>query len=142
MKEKNPMKDVNVRKKVSETLRLIKHKPKIRGGNGTGPTFFQKLIFDELIKINDSFEMEYIFKTKLFNKEKIYPSHYKIDIASEKLMIAIEIDGNTHNSNKVKLWDLKKTNLLNSQGWKVLRLSNSKIKEELTSCVQMVLSMI
>jgi hypothetical protein len=35
----------------------------------TGPTFFQKLIFDELIKINDSFEMEYIFKTKLFNKE-------------------------------------------------------------------------
>jgi hypothetical protein len=142
MKENNPMRDDSVRKKVSNTLKKIGHKPKVLGGNGRGPSVYQKQLYDELVKINDSFKMEFIFKTKLFNKDKIYPNHYKIDIALFSHKIAIEVDGSSHNSKKVKICDKKKSDLLISQGWKVLRLSNYQIETELKNCVQMVSSMI
>lgn len=142
MKENNPMKDDSVRKKVSDTLKKIGHKPKIVGGNGRGPSVYQKQLYDELIKINDSFKMEFVFKTKSFNKDKIYPNHYKIDIALFSHKIAIEVDGSSHNSKKIKSCDKKKSDLLISQGWKVLRLSNYQIETELKNCVQMVSSMI
>ena len=142
MKDNNPMKSLETREKVSNTLKRIGHKPIVRGGNGKGNTISQQLLYDELVKFNSSFTCEYIFRTKGFNEEKIYPNHYKIDIASDEYKIAIEVDGPTHNSNKVKLCDKKKTELLNSIGWKVLRLSNLKIKTELQNCVKMVLSMI
>jgi len=142
MTEKNPMLNKEVRNKVSDTLKRIGHKPIKQGGNGRGNTTEQQLLYDELIKINKSFVCEYIFKTKGLNEEKIYPTHYKIDIALEELKLAIEIDGTSHNSLKVKECDKKKTNLLISQGWKVLRLSNLQIQKELKSCVQAVMSMI
>lgn len=142
MTDKNPMHKKETRDKVSDALKRIGHKPMKQGGNGRGNTKEQQLLYDELIKINKSFVCEYIFKTKGFNEEKIYPNHYKIDIASEEFMLAIEIDGQSHNSLKVKQWDKKKTDLLISQGWKVLRLSNSQIQKELKNCVQVVMSMI
>lgn len=142
MTEKNPMLNKEVRDKVSETLKRIGHKPIKQGGNGKGNTKEQQLLYDELIKINKLFVCEYIFKTKGLNDEKIYPTHYKIDIALEELKLAIEIDGTSHNSLKVKECDKKKTNLLISQEWKVLRLSNLQIQKELENCVQAVMSMI
>jgi very-short-patch-repair endonuclease len=142
MTEKNPMLNKEVRKKVSDTLKKIGHKPIYQGGNGRGNTAEQKLLYDELIKIKNGFVCEYIFKTKGLNKERIYPSHYKIDLALEESMLAIEIDGASHNSLKIKECDKKKTNLLISQGWKVLRLSNLQIQKELKNCVLMVMSMI
>jgi len=142
MTEKNPMLNKETRDKVSDTLKKIGHKPIKQGGNGRGNTTEQQLLYEELIKINKSFVCEYIFKTKGLNEEKIYPTHYKIDIASKELMLAIEVDGVSHNSLKVRECDKKKTNLLLSQGWKVLRLSNSQIQKELQNCVQVVMSMI
>jgi len=142
MTEKNPMLNKEVRDKVSETLKRIGHKPIKQGGNGRGNTTEQQFLYNELLKINKSFVCEYIFKTKDFNEEKIYPNHYKIDIASEELMIAIEVDGRSHNSLKVKECDKKKTDLLISQVWKVVRLSSSQIQKELESCVQAVMFMI
>jgi len=141
MTDKNPMLSKEVRDKVSDTLKIINHKPIKQGGNGRGNTVEQQLLYDELIKINKSFVCEYIFKTKEFNLNKIYPNHYKIDIASKELMLAIEVDGRTHNNNKVKECDKKKTNLLISQGWRVLRLSNLQIQKELMNCVQVAMSM-
>lgn len=142
MIDKNPMRNIETRKKVSDTLKRIGHKPIKQGGNGRGNTIEQQLLYNELIKIHKSFVCEFIFKTKGLNKEKKYSNHYKIDIASEELMIAIEVDGASHKSLKVKECDKKKTNLLASQGWKVLRLSNLQIQKELENCVQVVMSMI
>jgi len=142
MTKKNPMHNLDTRQKVSNTLKKIGHKPIIQGGDGRGNTLPQQLLYDELIKINESFVCEYVFRTKDFNSEKIYPNHYKIDIGSKELMLAIEVDGNTHNTTKIKECDRKKTELLVSQGWKVLRLSNSQIQKELENCVQAVMSMI
>ena len=138
----NPMKDIETRKKVSNTLKGMCHKPTIQGGNGKGQTKWQKILLDELLLIDHSFVSEYIFKTKEYNQDKIYPNHYKIDIASEKYNLAIEVDGNTHKANKIKLCDQKKTHLLNLSGWTVLRFWNTQIQNELKNCVQMVASMI
>lgn len=142
MKNFNPMKNEETRKKVSDTLKKILQKPVLQGGNGRGLTKHQKNLFDKISKLEKSFVCEYIFKTKEYNLNKEYPTHYKIDIASNKYKLAIEIDGNSHKNIKVKKCDQKKTNLLNLAGWKVLRFWNYQIEKELMNCVQTVMSMI
>jgi predicted nucleic acid-binding Zn ribbon protein len=143
MKLKNPMSNEDTRIKVSETLKKIKHKPFVMGGNGRCATVPQLSLYNELTKINDSFCMEYIER---LGKENILkykcPNHYKIDIASGVLKIAIEVDGPSHNSIKIKECDKKKEMILSSRGWKVLRFTNSQIMNELQNCVQTVMSMI
>ena len=142
MKLKNPMKNKETRDKVKHSLIELRHKPIIQGGNGKGATIYQLNLYNELIKYNDSFEMELIEKTNPYTKEFKAPYHYKIDIGSRIYKLAIEIDGNSHNSLKIQECDKRKTQLLNLKGWKVLRLSNLQIQTELNLCVQTVLSMI
>ena len=50
------------RKKASDRQKEIKHKPIIQGGNGRGATIQQLKLYNELIKIDNSFEMEVIEK--------------------------------------------------------------------------------
>lgn len=141
MKKNNPMFCEENRLKASRKQKEINHKPKIQGGNGRGATVQQLLLYNELSKIDTSFSMEYIEKTGHLAKQFKSPRHYKIDIASKYHMIAIEVDGVSHNSLKVKECDERKNKLLTLKGWKVLRFTNSQIQKELKSCVQMVMSM-
>lgn len=129
------------RAKVSQTLKEMKHKPLIQGGNGKPATLQQLTLYNELTKNDNSFEMELIEKTSPYTNEFNAPRHYKIDIGSRIHKIAIEIDGNSHNTLRVKECDNRKDALLSLKGWKVLRLSNSQIEKELKNCVQTVLSM-
>src|SRR5271157_909259 len=119
--------------KVSNKLKEIGHKPKIQGGNGKGPTIAQQLLAKQL-----NWEMEVIVKT---GQKKYLPSHYKIDIANVELLIAIEIDGNSHGLLKRKEQDQKKEKFLNQLGWKVLRFSNQQVMEHLEECYQAVMSL-
>jgi very-short-patch-repair endonuclease len=141
MKKNNPMKSITIKQKVSDTLKRIGHKPNILGGNGRGNTVYQELLFNSLIEIHKSFKCEYVFNTKKYNQDKQYSNHYKIDIASDLLMIAIEVDGTSHSSLKIKQCDKKKEQVLTLAGWRVLRFSNSMIKNQLMNCVLMVSSM-
>lgn len=142
MKINNPMFHAEHRKKASDRQKEINHKPPIQGGNGRGATIHQLNLYNELNKYDTSFTMEHIEKTGALAKQFSSPRHYKIDIASKYHMLAIEVDGPSHNSLKVKECDKRKTELLNLKGWRVLRLSNSQIQTELQNCVQQVLSMI
>lgn len=142
MKLDNPMKYPEIRKKASDRQKEINHKPIIQGGNGRGATVHQLNLYNELIKYDNSFEMEIIEKTGILAKEFNSPRHYKLDIASRIHMLCIEIDGSSHNTLKIKECDKRKDNILNLKGWKVLRLSNFQIQKELQNCVQMVMSMI
>ena len=142
MKINNPMFHAEYRKKASDRQKEINHKPPIQGGNGRGATIHQLNLYNELNKYDTSFTMEHIEKTGALAKQFSSPRHYKIDIASKYHMLAIEVDGPSHNSLKVKECDKRKTELLNLKGWRVLRLSNSQIQTELQNCVQQVLSMI
>lgn len=143
MKENNPMKKKEVRDKVIATLKRIKHKPFIQGGNGRGATNQQLKLYNALSKIDDSWQMEFIVKSgkDIMNKYNA-ATHYKIDIASYVHKIAIEVDGASHKSKKVKKWDKKKEMILNSKGWIVLRFWNEEVMEDTSKCVQTVMSMI
>lgn len=138
MIENNPMKKEEVREKVKTTLRLIQWKPTIRKGNGTGATKAQLLLASSL-----GWEMEFVVKTGHSPRDGSgYPTCYKIDIANEKLKIAIEVDGNSHHSLERKKQDKKKTDFLIGLGWKVLRFKNKEVLNELESCLEKIKSMI
>lgn len=143
MKKNNPMKSENTRKKVSETLKRIKHKPYIQGGNGRGATKEQLILYNEICKFDDSFSIEYIFKITRETKKRFKtPNHYKLDLGSDIHRLCIEIDGSSHKSYKIKECDKRKDQALIFNGWRVLRLSNEQIRKELKRSVQMVKSMI
>jgi very-short-patch-repair endonuclease len=83
--------------------------------------------------LGEGWSAELAVKTEAGYLNGIYPNCYKVDIGNKNLKIAIEIDGGSHCSLSRKNQDLKKTKLLTSLGWKVLRLSNQKALELYTT---------
>jgi very-short-patch-repair endonuclease len=59
-----------------------------------------------------------------------------LDFACIELKLAVEVDGGQHNENREK--DAKRTAILESHGWKVLRFWNHEVLQE----VNVVLSVI
>jgi very-short-patch-repair endonuclease len=140
MKEDNPVNKKGVIEKMSASLRRIGHKPYMQGGNGKPATEAQLMMYNALSKYDQSFEMEVIEKTGKLRQQFKSPNHYKIDIASRRLMVAIEVDGYTHSSKKIQECDQRKEQLLVLRGWTVLRFTNFQIQSELQNCVRKVLS--
>lgn len=140
MKSHNPMHKEASRHKMQATLRAMGHAPKIRGGNGRGPTRAQCLLAEAL---GQDWQMEYAVKTHVpkINPEHI-PTSYKLDLANPSLMLAIEIDGMSHTSLIRKAQDCKKEQVLCGFGWTVLRVTNQEVIDQLQGCVQMVQSTI
>lgn len=93
--------------------------PPIRGGNGTGPTAVEQAM---LSRLGDGWKWNHAIPTKSWGQG--YSSCYKVDIANPDCMIAIELDGNSHNVLARKEQDKKKDRLLKKLGWSVLRISN------------------
>jgi hypothetical protein len=134
MKARNPMRSQAIRDKVRATLVAMNHKPRTRGGNGTGPTAAQKMLADAL-----GWEMERAIPTKIPGGFG-FPTAYKVDIANAEKMVAVEVDGNSHCAIARKAQDKKKMQVLASLGWTVLRFTNRAVTEDLAGCVQTVLS--
>jgi len=122
IRQLNPMKDEETRKKVSQILRAMNHKPSVRGGNGTGMTVYQEYMKGLL---SGSWIQE--FAISLGKRKQGYPTHYKVDLGNPELKIAIEVDGYSHYSRKDE--DKKKDAMLDSLGWKVLRFWNYQVKD-------------
>ena len=106
--------------KVSRILKRMKHKPSVRGGNGKGMTVPQKLLMEFL---GSGWEAE--LSVSLGARQAGYPTHYKLDLANSVLKVGIEVDGHSHHSRKEQ--DIKKTSMLTSLGWIVLRFWNKDI---------------
>jgi hypothetical protein len=136
MKARNPMHNAATRAKVATTLRAINHKPRIQGGNGRPPSVPQKLLALAL-----GWDMEVIVPTRQ-KKNSGYPSHYKIDIGNQALMIGVEIDGESHSAIKRQEQDRKKEKFLRSIGWTILRFKNKEVLNNLDNCVDRVMSII
>lgn len=137
MKANNPMARADVRAKVATTLRAMQWAPPVRGGNGTGPTAPQLALAAAL-----GWPMEVAIPTGARGDGRGLPTAYKVDIANPSLMVAIEVDGPSHNALSRRVQDAKKTTFLASLGWTVLRFSNAEVTERLAECVQTVLSTI
>jgi hypothetical protein len=116
----NPMSNPETRAKVSSILRAMKHKPSVRGGNGTGLTVPQKILLDAL---GTEWIAEYALS--LGRRTAGYPTAYKLDLANLELKINIEVDGGSHYGRKDK--DKKRDAKLASLGWTVLRFWNKDI---------------
>lgn len=121
------------RRKVSETLKRIGHRPKARGGNGKGLTHHEKLIFG-LLGAEWVPGFVAVLETPTGRRHP-----YKIDLAHPTLKIAIEVDGPSHNSLKVRAADLWKQTALEKSGWKVLRFKNEEVESLTTSKLKDIL---
>lgn len=70
------------------------------------------------------FIREYCVKTKNHGTQHKPPTSYKIDFAHPGKMIAIEIDGPSHMTMSQREKDKKKTEVLESLGWQVIRITH------------------
>ncbi|MDY7026695.1 MAG: DUF559 domain-containing protein [Spirochaetota bacterium] len=132
MKRNNPMKNAESRNKMIQTLKKNGHKPLKRGGNGQYTS--------QQIKIAEAlgWEMEVAVPTAESSLLGDYPNSYKIDVADSCSRIGIEVDGHSHLKKKQKKEDRKKTDVLESLGWTIIRFWNSEIDSNLSRCVARV----
>lgn len=117
-----PMLNSETRKRVSEALRNMNHRPPIQGGNGRPMPIPQARL---LAALGKEWLAEYPVATG--HKGNGFPTCYKIDIANPAMKIAIEVDGFSHASWKAVERDRKKDQLLTSFGWIVLRFTNQQV---------------
>lgn len=123
MLHNNPMKDDTIKNKTRMRLLEIGHKPLVRGGNGHGLTVPQALLLSFL---GDGWVAEFSVLTGC-KKGQGYPTCLKIDIANKEKMIAIEVDGASHNNAIARERDARKNFLLGRLGWSVLRFKNREV---------------
>lgn len=121
----NPMVNPATRLKQSATLKAIGHKPKVRGGNGSGPTKAEIV----LLKLLPGSLCNYPVRTGKKSGSG-YPTCYKVDVSIPVLKLGIEADGNSHNNPNRRARDQKKDALLKELGWTVLRFQNRTILEK------------
>lgn len=98
------------------------HEVKInRGGNGR-INDLQNYFFSKLL---GSWEIEGVVAMGKELSAKFHsPNHYKVDILNRELMVAIELDGESHNGAKRKDQDKRKDLVLQELGFKVIRIKN------------------
>lgn len=132
VKKANPMHSSATRAKLSVSLKAMGHKPAKQGGNGRG------LSPAELALSQATGLRPYVVPTG--GRGHGFPTHYKLDLADPSVMLAVEIDGGSHNALKVRDADRRKEEFLRSRGWTVLRFTNSQALTDTTACVLVVSS--
>lgn len=136
MRARNPMRHESVRAKVSSTLREMGHAPRVRGGNGRGPT-----ISEASAASRCGLDTNLIVRT-MMPRGSGYPQHYKVDVGDASILLAIEIDGPSHCALARREQDRRKENLLRLLGWTVLRFTNREVTERLEDVAREVSSTI
>lgn len=83
---------------------------------------------------------EQIRKEKLgvkFRRQQVI-STYIVDFVSLELKLVLEIDGGIHQDEEIKKYDIYRTEILNSLGYEVLRISNHEILNNISSAVSTI----
>ena len=104
---------------------------RIKGGNGRGPTLAESTLIEAL---GGDWSWNLPVATGL--RPAGYPTCYKIDVANPTLKIAIEIDGQSHRH--LQEVDDRKTTFLESQGWRVIRVTNRDAIQKTSSVLAQV----
>lgn len=71
-------------------------------------------------------------------RKKGMATSYKVDIGHPHLKIGIEVDGASHNRKPLKKLDAKKTKILESLGWRILRFQNKQVMSSLEQVTRQV----
>jgi hypothetical protein len=133
MRTNNPMNDPEVRERARQ--KLIGRTFLSRGGNG------KQTPEQEAVATALGLPMEHPIATA--SVKHLFPSLppcYKVDVACPASLLAVEIDGSSHNTRKWKFLDARKTEVLNALGWRVLRFSNQQVREDLPSVLDAIKS--
>lgn len=136
MKDRNPMHSESSVLKMVATKTIngtYRKPPKVRGGNGK-----ISVVQEKLAKAL-GWEMEHVVVVGM-GRGNGYPTHYKIDIAEPDVMIAIEVDGHSHNNRAGRERDARKDAKLKELGWQVMRFTNRQVIEDVEACVDAVLA--
>ena len=137
MRKKNPMHNPETVAKMVKA-RHRNHTFLSRGGNGKLTR--QQVALAALIEQS---EMEHAIPTAPATGKFIsLPSHYKVDIAIPDVKLAVEVDGKTHKTKKWKFLDQRKTEVLTSLGWTVLRFWNEEVDQDAKRAANIVMSTI
>ena len=117
-------------------LKAMGHKPPVRGGNGTGLARPQEILLDALSP--KGWVAEYVVTTGVKREKGSLPTHYKIDLANPTKMVAIEVDGRSHNTLARREADKRKDAFLLSKGWSVFRVRNETILNDIKGALAFV----
>ena len=140
MKSNNPMAKPEAREKMTASLRASGHKPRVRGGNGKPATPAEQMLIAHFGPLG--FSAQCSVRTLHLRHTYKAPPAYKVDCGNPALKLAIEADGNSHQSLLGQDRDARKTACLNGLGWTLLRFSNQQILHETEHVIGTVLSTI
>ena len=135
MSKNNPMWIPGIKEKSIATNKALGTKPKVRGGNGQEMPIPQRVL---LTALGEGWYAEHVVPTRELKINKKYPTCYKIDIANPKIMLGIEVDGESHNALVRQTQDKKKTELLNSLGWTIIRFKNKEVMSNLEKVLKQI----
>ena len=93
-----------------------------RGGNGqlTAPQL--------ALHAATGLPMEHVIETAAVRgRFESLPNCYKVDLADAARMVAIEVDGRSHDQPKWRFLDRRKSDVLNALGWTVVRFRNEHV---------------
>jgi hypothetical protein len=135
MKKNNPMWMDGVKEKMIESS---KGKTFLsRGGNG------QLTKHQMMLHLATGYPMEHPIETATVKHLfKSVPNAYKVDLAVVESKLAIEVDGASHKLKKWKFLDKRKTEILNSLGWTVIRFTNQEVETNLRKCLKTIFKQI
>lgn len=126
----NPLRDPAVRAKAQATLREQSYQV-LNGGNG------QLTVPQKLLAARLGWATEVPIVTE---RKSPYPHAYKVDLASPELMIAIEVDGESHKNPRAREIDERQDDLLRDLGWTVLRFWNRQVLEETETVMAQIMA--
>jgi len=67
-------------------------------------------------------------------------SIYQLDFSFPEYKLCVEIDGSTHEQEKVKQIDKRRDLYLEEQGWKTIRITAKEIKNNVFNCINLILN--
>jgi UvrD/REP helicase N-terminal domain/Protein of unknown function (DUF559)/UvrD-like helicase C-terminal domain/AAA domain len=114
------------------------------GGNGNGLSRAERILLERLGK---NWIANYIVRTGVKRRNYVsgtptgrvgarpgttfslgLPTHFKIDLANPDRMIAVEVDGKSHQWAERREQDARKDAWLRSRGWTVVRITNEEVR--------------
>jgi len=94
------------------------------------------LSYPEKLFQNKIKELEWDKKYLIKREKTMFP--FYIDFAFENEKVAVEIDGSQHLEENRKIKDNQKDDLLIKNGWKVIRISENEIKNNINNCIKII----
>ena len=95
----------------------------VRGGNGKGMSKHEEMLSKILVK---GWIHNFVVAVGM-GRGNGFPTHYKIDFAWPKEMIALEVDGSSHSDLVRQASDRRKELFLAAHGWSVYRIKNAEV---------------